>query len=168
MESKERLLLILLRMLPTNASKRSALRLYRIKNWLQTPLYAACYLQWKGVQFKLGWRCKLIFLVVENVLAFLGCFAKMIYILKFVPFKLKKVTRQKKCFFLSDFLCQQKAVTNRGSHRTCSIKKGVLKNFGKFTGKHLFQSSFFNKVAGLSLQLYQIRDSDTGGFRWIL
>ena len=28
-------------------------------------------------------------------------------------------------------------------------KKGVLKNFVKFTGKHLYQSLFFNKVAGL-------------------
>ena len=28
-------------------------------------------------------------------------------------------------------------------------KKGVLRNFSKFTGKHLCQSFFFNKVAGL-------------------
>ena len=28
-------------------------------------------------------------------------------------------------------------------------KKGALKNFAKFTGKHLGQSLFFNKVAGL-------------------
>ena len=28
-------------------------------------------------------------------------------------------------------------------------KKGVLKNFTKFTGKHLCQSLFFNEVAGL-------------------
>ena len=31
----------------------------------------------------------------------------------------------------------------------CSVKKGVLRNFTKFTGKHLCQSLFFNKVAGL-------------------
>ena len=31
----------------------------------------------------------------------------------------------------------------------CSIRKGVLKNFAKFTGKHLCQSLFFNKVAGV-------------------
>ena len=30
-------------------------------------------------------------------------------------------------------------------------KKDVLKNFTKFTGKHLCQSLFFNKVAGLKL-----------------
>ena len=29
-----------------------------------------------------------------------------------------------------------------------SYKKDVLKNFAKFTGKHLCQSLFFNKVAG--------------------
>ena len=28
-------------------------------------------------------------------------------------------------------------------------KKGVLRNFTKFTGKNLYQSLFFNKVAGL-------------------
>ena len=28
-------------------------------------------------------------------------------------------------------------------------KKGVLRNFAKFTRKHLCQSLFFNKVAGL-------------------
>ena len=38
----------------------------------------------------------------------------------------------------------------RSSHRRCSIKKGVLENFTKFTGKHLYQTLFFNKVAGLS------------------
>ena len=31
----------------------------------------------------------------------------------------------------------------RSSHRKCSIKKGILKNFAKFTGKHLCQSLFF-------------------------
>ena len=33
--------------------------------------------------------------------------------------------------------------------RRCSIKKSVLKNFAKFTGKHLCQSLLFNKGAGL-------------------
>ena len=36
----------------------------------------------------------------------------------------------------------------RSSHRRCSGRKGVLKNFAKYTGKHLCQSLFFNKVAG--------------------
>ena len=37
----------------------------------------------------------------------------------------------------------------RSSHQRCSVRKGVLRNFAKFTGKHLCQSLFFNKVAGL-------------------
>ena len=36
----------------------------------------------------------------------------------------------------------------RSSHR-CSMKEGVLRNLAKFTGKHLCQSLFFNKAAGL-------------------
>ena len=32
------------------------------------------------------------------------------------------------------------------SHQRCSVKKGALRNFAKFTGKHLCQSLFFNKV----------------------
>ena len=35
----------------------------------------------------------------------------------------------------------------RSSHQMCSIEIGVLKNFTKFTGKHLCQSLFLNKVA---------------------
>ena len=37
----------------------------------------------------------------------------------------------------------------RSSHQRCSIKIGVLKNFAKLTEKHLWQSLFFSKVAGL-------------------
>ena len=36
----------------------------------------------------------------------------------------------------------------RSSHQRCSVKKGALKNFAKFTGKHLYQSLFLKKVAG--------------------
>ena len=36
----------------------------------------------------------------------------------------------------------------RSSHQWSSVKKGVLGNFAKFTGKPLCQSLFFNKVAG--------------------
>ena len=37
--------------------------------------------------------------------------------------------------------------------RSMSCEKSVLKNFAKFAEKHLCQSLFFNKVAGLR-QLY--------------
>ena len=39
----------------------------------------------------------------------------------------------------------------RSSNQRCSVTKGVLSNFSKFTGKHLRQILFFNKVAGLLL-----------------
>ena len=37
----------------------------------------------------------------------------------------------------------------RSSRPEVFCKKGVLRNFAKFTGKHLCQSLFFNKVTGL-------------------
>ena len=46
---------------------------------------------------------------------------------------------------------KERSSVDRGSHQRCSMKKGVLRNFIKFTGKHLCQSLFFNKVAGLRL-----------------
>ena len=42
-----------------------------------------------------------------------------------------------------------KGMVNRRSRPEVFCKKGVLRNFTKFTGKHLCQSLFFNKVAGL-------------------
>ena len=38
---------------------------------------------------------------------------------------------------------------HRSRHRRCSVKKDVLRNFAKFTGKHLRQSLFFKKIAAL-------------------
>ena len=38
---------------------------------------------------------------------------------------------------------------DRSSHPRCSVREGVLRNFAKFTEKHLCQSLFFNKVARL-------------------
>ena len=38
---------------------------------------------------------------------------------------------------------------NRSSHQRCFLIKGVPRTIVKFTGKHLCQSLFFNKVAGL-------------------
>ena len=37
------------------------------------------------------------------------------------------------------------------SYPGCSVRKAVLRNFAKYTGKHLSQSLFFNKVVGLRL-----------------
>ena len=40
-------------------------------------------------------------------------------------------------------------------------KKGVFRNFAKFTGKHLYQSHFFNKVAGQACNFIKERDYGT-------
>ena len=45
---------------------------------------------------------------------------------------------------------QTNAEPIRSSRSEVFCKKGVLRNFTKFTGKQLCQSLFFNKVAGLS------------------
>ena len=45
------------------------------------------------------------------------------------------------------FLVDIAVSINRSSHQRCSVTKGVLRNFAKFTGKHLYKSP-------LGLQLY--------------
>ena len=45
------------------------------------------------------------------------------------------------CYWLHNF------PSFSSNHGTCSFRKGALRNFAKFTGKHLWQSLFFNKVA---------------------
>ena len=40
-------------------------------------------------------------------------------------------------------------IVHRSSHQRCSRIRGVLRNFTEFTGKHLCQGLFLNKVAGL-------------------
>ena len=37
----------------------------------------------------------------------------------------------------------------------CSVKKVVFRNLAKFTGKHLCQSFFLNKVVGVSPSFYR-------------
>ena len=44
---------------------------------------------------------------------------------------------------------------SRRSQQRCSVKIGVLRNFAKFTGKHLCQTLFYNKVAGLRPGLFR-------------
>ena len=44
------------------------------------------------------------------------------------------------CYRLYNFL------SFRSSHWTCYVRKGVLGNFAKFTGKHMWQSLFFSKA----------------------
>ena len=53
---------------------------------------------------------------------------------------------------------------NVRSSRQVFCKKGVLRNFANFTGKHLCQSLFFNKVAGLRPATLLKRGCDIGVF----
>ena len=46
------------------------------------------------------------------------------------------------------FLDLRRASRQKQSSR-CVLQKGLLRNFAKFTGKHLYQILSFNKVAGL-------------------
>ena len=50
---------------------------------------------------------------------------------------------------LSYLFCCTCISQSRSSQPEAFCKKGVLRNFAKFIGKHLCQSLFFNKVAGL-------------------
>ena len=47
-----------------------------------------------------------------------------------------------------------KRILGRSSRPEVFCKKAVLRNFGKFTGKHLCQSLFFNKVAEISTNTF--------------
>ena len=50
----------------------------------------------------------------------------------------------------------QRYLTCRSSHRRCSVRKVVLRNFSEFTRKHLCQSLFFliKLQAGLQTRLW--------------
>ena len=43
-------------------------------------------------------------------------------------------------------LSRYQTASFRSSRRRCSVREGVLRNFAKFTGKHLCQSLFFNFI----------------------
>ena len=53
-------------------------------------------------------------------------------------------------------------MNTRSSRPEVFCKKGLLRNFAKFTRKHLCHSLFFNKVAGLRPATLLKRDSGTG------
>ena len=54
------------------------------------------------------------------------------------------VLKEKKMLFVLD-ICIALEETSRENRPEVFCKKGVLKNFAKFTEKHLCQSLFFNK-----------------------
>ena len=72
----------------------------------------------------------------------------------------------KNCFWI--LLSEYFQSKNRSSHLGCPVRKGVLTNFAKFTGKKLYQSLFVNKSAGLGPATLLKRDPGKGFFLWIL
>ena len=60
---------------------------------------------------------------------------------------------------LAEWICRQilSLIPDKFRSRRCSVRKGVLRNFAKLTGKHLFHSLFFNKVADMTLTLLKKR-----------
>ena len=71
-----------------------------------------------------------------------------------ILFRLKKENKAIQDRIIRDirnFLSKEKKIitNDRSSHKRFSVQKGVIRNFTKFTGKHLCQCLFFNKVAGL-------------------
>ena len=66
------------------------------------------------------------------------------------------------------YLRKNRYVLAKSSRLEVFCKKGLLRNFEKFTGKHLYQSLFFNKAAGLRPLSQLSVTSVTGAFQWIL
>ena len=72
------------------------------------------------------------------------------------PFSLNKgcLFQNKICYVDKIYLCFAKIKFSkhtlyRSSRPELFCEKGVLRSFAKFTGKHLYQSFFFNKVGDL-------------------
>ena len=89
---------------------------------------------------------------------FMNCFCWESNIFLIIDRNIFKIFIGKDCFLAG--ICQSIANGNinhnvplrnekcKSSHQRRSIITGVLENFAKFTGKHVCQSLFFNKVAG--------------------
>ena len=73
--------------------------------------------------------------VIQKTISSFLIFSKIMYILKFSGTSL---VEQSDC-----------RVMYRSSHCRCSVRKGIFRNFAKFTENHHCQESFFIKVAGL-------------------
>ena len=81
-----------------------------------------------------------------------GCFCIILEVLIFLKKLLVSSTLHNFHFPFSWILKQcYLRYCYRSSCPEVLCKKVVLKSFARFTGKHLCQSLFFNKVAGLSL-----------------
>ena len=55
---------------------------------------------------------------------------------------------------------------NKNSHKRCSVKKDVLKNFAKFTGKHLCQSLVLIKLQATLITLTSFYRTPLDDYFW--
>ena len=89
--------------------------------------------------------CERLYLKIITLVTNLS---KVGYFWIFYPFKCFSILNFAMTKWFSPVTSFVKVFLLRSSHQRCSLRKGVLRNFTKFTGKHLCQSLFFNKVAG--------------------
>ena len=85
---------------------------------------------------------------MEKCYIYIYIYILYIYIYIYIPF----LTNSAAQYNIQPSSCHRKnkiLIWYRRSHPEVFRKKSVLKNFAKFSGKHLCQSLFFNEVAGL-------------------
>ena len=99
-------------------SENEALKDYEISKFRKHPSKQISKINDNG-------KTSLIFLVLEQIIW------KPLAVLQKI---LKKIIA---CFLWVTIF--KNSTINRSSHRRCSIKKGILKNFAKYIGKHLYQ-----------------------------
>ena len=81
---------------------------------------------------------------------------KYFYLFKYFLYNAIKAQQFQKCpVTIFSRLYFAIEIKERSNHQDVFCKKGALRNFAKFAGKHLCQSLYFNKVAGLRLQISQ-------------
>ena len=118
-------------------SENEALKDYEISKFRKHPSKQISKINDNG-------KTSLIFLVLEQIIW------KPLSVLQRT---LKKIIA---CFLWVTIF--KKSTINRSSHRRCSIKKGVLKNFAKFIRKYLYQGLlclFVSKYSsGLKLETW--------------
>ena len=139
--------------------------------WYASPTNICLFKVKNGNKRKRSERCSKLTIDVVLLLLLLGLNVFHTFsTLSVVDFKLVnicwEVFLQKRVILLFIFLIAFKAkvlaehvlmqkATYRSSHRRCSVRKGVLREFAKFIGKQLCQGLFLKE------------DSSTGVFLWI-
>ena len=82
------------------------------------------------------------------------------------PWLIPNILKWKDCKIFTKLVLLQ--TPSRSNHQRCSVKIGVLKNLGNFTGKHLYWSLFLIKLQIFRPAALLRRDSNTGFFLWNL